>query len=198
MIKFKNGNIILFSVLLVIFSGSCESNRNHPGYDYFPDMFYSEAYETYSENPVYDDGSTMRKPVEGSISREFIPFQYSLEEGERERAGEELSNPFAGDQFVLDRGKEIYTNFCIMCHGESGKGEGYLHTSGLYVVVPRTLVGEVARDLKDGEIYHSISVGFGSMGPHKSLTRPDDRWKAISYIRQVLQENELKETNASE
>jgi hypothetical protein len=41
----------------------------------------------------------------------------------------------------------------------------------------------------DGEIYHSITLGYGSMGPHGSLVRPDDRWKVINYIRMVLQKN---------
>lgn len=177
-------------VLPVILSmASCKENRNHPGYDYFPDMFYSQAYETYSENPVYDDGSTMRKPANGSIPRGFIPFQFTNDEGERERAGKELDNPFSDNQYVLDRGKEVYTNFCVMCHGKEGKGQGYLHTSGLYIAVPRSLVNDVGRNLKDGEIYHTISLGYGSMGAHKSLVRPEDRWKTITYIRQVLQEN---------
>ncbi len=184
--------------LLILLSISCENDRNHPGYDYFPDMFYSEAYETYSENPVFEDGKTLREPVEGTISREFIPFQFTNEEGERERAGEELTNPYAGDESVLERGRDVYESFCTDCHGDEGKGQGFLYTSGMYAVLPRSLVGEVARNLKDGEIYHSITLGFGSMGPHKSLVRPDDRWKAISYIRQVLQENALEDNTNSE
>ena len=179
---------VLIVLPMVLSMASCKDSRNHPGYDYFPDMFYSEAYETYSENPVYDDGSTMRKPADGSISREFIPFQYTNEEGERERAGEELINPYAGDQKVLDRGKQVYESYCIMCHGSEGKGQGYLHTSGLYVALPRSLVNDVALNLEDGAIYHTITLGFGSMGAHRSQIRPIDRWKTISYIRQILQE----------
>ena len=181
--------------LLILVAASCTDSRNHPGYDYFPDMFYSEAYETYSENPVYDDGSTMRKPAECGIPRGCIPFQYTNEEGERERAGEELDNPFSGHQNVINRGEEVYQNFCIMCHGKDGKGQGYLRTSGLYMALPRSLVNDVARNLKDGEIYHTITLGYGSMGAHKSLVRPDDRWKTITYIRQVLQENEEEISN---
>lgn len=188
--KRRKIHIHLPVALLILMTVSCTDNRNHPGYDYFPDMFYSEAYETYSENPVYDDGSTMRKPALGSIPRGFIPFQYTNEEGERERAGEELDNPFSGHQNIINRGEEIYQNFCIMCHGKEGKGQGYLRTSGLYMALPRSLVNDVARNLKDGEIYHTITLGYGSMGAHKSLVRPDDRWKTITYIRQVLQENE--------
>ncbi len=180
----------ILGVLMILNITSCKENRNHPGYDYFPDMFYSEAYETYSENPVYDDASTMREPAEGSIPRGYIPFRFTIEEGERERAGVELRNPFSGNTHVLDRGKLVYENFCIMCHGKEGKGEGYLYSSGLYAALPRSLVNDVARDLKDGEIYHTISLGFGSMGAHKSLLRPEDRWKTITYIRQVLQESQ--------
>jgi hypothetical protein len=50
---------------------------------------------------------------------------------------------------------------------------------------PRTLVSESASGLKDGEIFHTITLGLGSMGAHGSQIRPDDRWKLILYIRQI-------------
>src|SRR5512138_2331357 len=72
----------------------CDRNRNNPGWDYFPDMFYSTAYESYTWNPNFADGMTMRAPVPGSISREIMPFEYGPAVEERTRAGNELTNPF--------------------------------------------------------------------------------------------------------
>lgn len=191
MIKEKRTYIAMFSLVIIVLGSSCDHRRNHPGWDYFPDMFYSEAYESYTPNPNFEDEKTMQKPVEGTVPRGFMPFEYTIEPEERVRAGEELSNPFINDRSVLERGQQVYDAFCLNCHGKDGDGQGYLYTSGLYIALPRSLVGEVAQNLKDGEIYHSITLGYGSMGPHGSQVRPDDRWKVVNYIRMVLQEKAM-------
>jgi mono/diheme cytochrome c family protein len=89
---------------------------------------------------------------------------------------------------ALLQGKIVYTTFCIGCHGISGQGDGHLFTSGLYLMKPRDLSGNTAARLKDGEIFHSITLGFGSMGAHGSQIRPDDRWKVVLYIRELQEE----------
>ncbi len=183
--------IVLAMILLMI---RCDRDRNETGWDYFPDMFYSYAYESWKPNPNFEDGKTMRTPVEGTIPRDFIPFQYTLDPGERERAGEELVNPVPLDTASLKRGEQEYHVFCMDCHGNKGEGDGFLYSSGLYVAKPRSLVDENARSLREGEIFHTITLGFGSMGAHGSLIRPPDRWKIVHYIREVLQENPLHDT----
>ena len=64
-----------------------------------------------------------------------------------------------------------------------------MFTSGLYPLKPRSLVSEEAVNLRDGEIYHSITLGFGGMGAHGSQIRPDDRWKLVLYIRKLQEES---------
>jgi mono/diheme cytochrome c family protein len=157
-------------------------------------MFYSHAYETYTPNPVFEDGKTFRTPVEGTIPVDFVPFQYTLDPGDRERAGVELQNPISNNEENIERGKYEYEVFCSICHGETGDGKGYLFTSGLYVAIPRSLIDERARSLKDGEVYHTITLGFGSMGSHGSQILPDDRWKIINYINEVLQKEIVADT----
>lgn len=176
--------LIIFSAVLL----GCNRTRNNPGWDYFPDMFYSTAYETYTKNPNFSDGMTMRVPVPGTVPRGFTPFEYTIDPESRVKAGIELTNPFSTDPENLDRGRVVYTTFCLGCHGSGGEGDGHLFTSGLYPLKPRTLVSDDAKKLKDGEIYHTITLGFGSMGAHGSQIRPEDRWKLILYIRK-LQEN---------
>lgn len=177
----------LIILSLAVLAG-CDRHRNHPGWDYFPDMFYSTAYETYTDNPNFADGKTMRTPVAGSIPREHVPFEYTISSVSRAKAGAELVNPFKAEEANIERGKEAYRIFCIGCHGPSGAGDGHLFTAGLYPMKPRPIVGQAAAPLRDGEIYHTITLGFGSMGPHGSLVRPDDRWKIVLYIRQLQQE----------
>src|SRR5665648_116298 len=164
----KAAFLFFFSVILF----GCNRNRNNPGWDYFPDMFYSTAYETYSKNPNFVDSMTMRVPVPGTVPRGFAPFEYTIDPESRIKAGKELVNPFLPDTEILLRGKMIYSTFCSGCHGIAGEGDGHLYTSKLYPLKPRSLVSEEAVKLKDGEIFHSITLGFGSMGAHGSQIRP--------------------------
>ena len=73
--NFKIVFLILFSAIFF----SCNRDRNNPGWDYFPDMFYSTAYETYTKNPNFADGMTMRVPPSGTVPRGYTPFEYTLD-----------------------------------------------------------------------------------------------------------------------
>jgi len=188
------GFVTVLLVFLLVNLVACNRDRNNPGWDYFPDMFYSTAYETNTKNPNFENGMTMRAPVAGTISREFIPFEYTNDPESRKLAGKELINPLLKSPEALSRGKQVYATFCIGCHGIAGNGDGRLFTSGLYPLKPLTLSGESAVKLKDGEIYHTITLGIRSMGAHGSQIRPDDRWKLILYIR-TLQEDASKGTD---
>jgi hypothetical protein len=180
--------IILKTAFLVLFSmnlSSCNRNRNNPGWDYFPDMFYSTAYESYTTNPNFKDGMTMRSPSEGTVPRDYTPFEYTLDPESRIKAGVELINPVIPSEEALLSGQKIYNTFCIGCHGKSGDGDGQLFTSKLYPLKPRSLSSGNSVNLKDGEIFHSITLGFGSMGAHGSQIRAADRWNLILYIRSL-------------
>ncbi len=177
---------IAASVILLLFPG-CDRGPNDPGWDYFPDMAYSPAYRTWSENPVLENGMTMFPPVEGTIPRNMIPLQYERTMEDQVRAGRELVNPFDASSENVERGRKAYSVYCMNCHGERGDGLGHLFTSGRYLVPPSSLVDEKIRAQPDGSIYHTISLGYGIMAEHASLILPGDRWKTILYIRQELQ-----------
>ena len=163
---------------------SCNKKKDHPGYSYFPDMMHSRAYETYSENPVFENGRTLQNPVEGTISRDMIPFGYTKDE--RVLAGKELKNPFEASEANIERGKRMYGIYCIHCHGDKGDGKGHLFTSGKYKYPIRSLLTPRVQDVPDGEIFHVITLGFGIMGAHGPQISPDDRWKIVNYVKHEL------------
>lgn len=177
--------VIIASGLLVM--AACDRTRTSTGWDYAPDMYYSEAYETYTPNENFEDGLTMRLPVEGTVPRGKVPFPYEKTDEDRLAAGEKLLNPIELSEAVLARGSEIYGIFCLNCHGEKGDGQGYLYTSQRYPYPPASLVNVKVRAQSDGEIYHAITVGYGVMGAHGAMMTQSDRWKVIHYIRQELQ-----------
>lgn len=172
-------------VLLALFS--CDRTRTSTGWDYMPDMYYSEAYESYTANENFADGLTMRTPVEGTVPRGIVPFPYEKTDEDRILAGKELKNPVEFSEENIQRGKELYGVFCINCHGDKGDGQGYLYTSKRYPYPPASLVNDKVRALNDGEIYHAITVGYGVMGAHGAMIPQDGRWKIIAFIREELQ-----------
>ena len=178
-------------ILIGITFSSCDRQKSMRGYDFIPDMVYSQAYETYSKNPNFNDSVTMRVPVNGTVPIGFTPFRYTIDSLSRVKAGNELVNLFLPTDDVLARGKLIFTTFCIGCHGALGKGDGQLYSSGLYPLKPRDISAIPTAKLKDGQIYHTITLGFGSMMPHGAQIRPDDRWKLVLYVR-VLQKEAQK------
>ena len=161
------------------------------GYDFIPDMVYSRAYETYSKNPNFKDSVTMRVPVNGTVPIGYTPFHYTIDSLSWAKAGKELVNPFLPTDEVLARGKLIFTTFCIGCHGALGKGDGQLYSSGLYPLKPKDISSALIAKFKDGQIYHTVTLGFGSMMPHGAQIRPEDRWKLVLYVRVLQKEAQM-------
>lgn len=176
----------------VLFLTSCDRGRTDTGWDYFPDMYYSNAYETNTPNPNFEDGLTMRTPVAGTIPREMVPFPYEKTDEDRLLAGMQEFSPLQDTPEETEEGRRMYGIYCIHCHGEQGDGQGYLFTSKRYPYPPANLVNEKVRALPDGAIYHSITVGYGVMGAHGAMIRPDDRWRIILFIRNELQQKNLQ------
>lgn len=179
--------ISIIAILGMLVLVSCDRTRTSTGWDYMPDMYYSNAAETYTPNENFEDGLTMRTPVEGSVPRGTVPFPYEKTDEDRLLAGKELVSPLEVTEASLARGKEVYEIFCINCHGENGDGEGFLYTSERYPYPPAALNDEIVSELPDGAIYHTITVGYGVMGAHGAMIRQEDRWKIIQYIREELQ-----------
>jgi len=181
-----------YILLILVLAGltSCNHHQEKTYWDYMGDfdMYYSKAYESYSANPVFKDGKTLQKPVEGTISREMMPYPFKDKFGDKTKAGELLKNPFKATKENLERGKMKYDVYCALCHGKTGKGDGHLATlkkngKKLYSGVPADLTAGYIQAKPDGEIFHVITMGSAIMGAHGSQIKPDDRWKIVLYIK---------------
>jgi hypothetical protein len=188
MMKNKINRVSGIFLILLFFHISCHRDNNNPGYVYLPDMDVSRAYDTYSENPVFEDGKTLQIPVEGTIARGKIPYPYIKDDNDLIKAGKTIFNPLEYTAENKEKGEILFNRFCIHCHGEKGDGQGYLFTSGKFPYPPANLTQEKTINRPDGEIYHIVTVGLGIMGAHGSQIRPDDRWKIIMYVRNELQD----------
>jgi mono/diheme cytochrome c family protein len=145
-------------------------------------MQFSPAYHSEAANPVLRSGMTQQVPVAGTIPRGFKPFHYGPGEAEAVRAGRELVNPFPATPENIARGRQVYSNFCAVCHGPSGAGDGPIIPK---YPNPPGYKTEQSRNLSDGAMYHVIALGRKNMPPHSAQVSAEDRWKVILYIREL-------------
>jgi cytochrome c553 len=196
----KIGYILVFMFVFTTGCGDSASDglplTKHPGYEYMPDMYRSPSYETYSENPLFSNNSTARKPVEGTIPRGFVPFEYDNTLDDYLKAGIELTNPLEFNVKNMEEGEVLYGMFCAHCHGKDGDGKGSIQHP-LYGAVPSYVddllvrrSGTSMKNLLDGHMYHAITYGFNAMGPHASLISSEERWKIIMYVNQLQKEDQ--------
>ena len=181
-------------VCIVNLMSSCAHDPNSPGVEYMPDMYRSPSYEVYSENPVFEDGMTAQKPVSGTISRgewpysasivNALPYAYPKTTEGYEAAGAELKSPLEKTKETIAEGKVVYENMCMHCHGKEGGGDGQLIETGKFPPPP-AYNGPALKELSEGKMFHSITLGKGLMGAHASQITKEDRWKLIHYIQEL-------------
>ncbi|MCP4229694.1 MAG: cytochrome c [bacterium] len=177
-------NVVLLICLVITIGLSFLLNRDpkKPNFEFIPDMNRSVPYDTFAENPNFDDGKTLRQPVTGTIPRGFSPLYFEANEEGALLAGELLENPYViDDEAAIDRGRGIYNEICSSCHGLSGNGDGAVVLHGF--PGPPNFYSEELITKKDGQYFHAVTYGLGNMPAHAKLVENDDRWKAILYIR---------------
>jgi mono/diheme cytochrome c family protein len=182
-------NLVLFAAFggllaLNVLSARDMRQRN---YEFMPNMAHSVPYQTYAPNPNMPDGKTLQAPEPDTIARGQMPLHYGSTPPEAIRAGAELVNPFsAADSGARERGAAVYGNYCQMCHGPQGKGDGPVLERGL--PPPASLLGERAVQMKDGQIFHVLTYGQGNMASYAAQLPREDRWHVILHVRSLQQQ----------
>jgi mono/diheme cytochrome c family protein len=92
------------------------------------------------------------------------------------------TNPVPSDDVSISRGKTLFTINCIMCHGETGEGNGQL--AALIANKPANLTSIITQSKTDGALFMTITNGVqGRMPPMVENLTVRDRWDVINYIR---------------
>lgn len=177
--------IASLGILLV----SCERDPKKPGWEFLPDMTRSVPYDAFAPNPNTKTGKTLQSPPVGTIPRGYMPFPYKNTPEDAELAGTELKIPIPLTPEVLARGKIVYENFCLICHGVTGQGDGPLIPK---YPNPPSFTSKNVKKIRPGRLYHTITYGVGEMGSYASQIEPKDRWKLVHYL-QTLQGVSVKE-----
>lgn len=179
-------------VLLIVVAGLVGVNltlRSAPAgrnIEILPDMLESVPWDSFSENPHFSNGMTMRRLVEGTVLYEEPPFRFSKGTEEAVRAGRELANPLEPDEATLARGESLFMTFCEPCHGPGGMGDGPISGRAGYPAPPSFVAAEAkSRAMPDGQIFHIATFGGENMAGYAAEIEPQDRWKVVLWIRQL-------------
>ena len=91
-------------------------------------------------------------------------------------------NPVEADEVSLERGRTLFTINCIMCHGQTGEGNGQI--AALLANKPANLTSIITQSKTDGALFMTITNGVeGRMPPMVENLTVRDRWDVINYIR---------------
>jgi mono/diheme cytochrome c family protein len=157
----------------------------------FTEMHYQPSYRT-QEGPRLT-------PPDGAVPISGAEVVYTSVEDYKS-----MSNP-GGD---ANRGVDLFTTNCTVCHGPGLKGDGIVTTYG-FTTIPADLTAELTRNRTDGELFGIISFGgntaFASrvaaltnpnidpntcvnsgtcpMPEFRKLLSESERWDLVSYIR---------------
>ena len=179
-----NAGLLLAMLLLLAANRTLVGEQGRKNVEIFPNMVRSAAAESFSANSLFADGMAMRRKVPGTVVRGFPPLGYGPGEEDAARAARELSNPFAAaDQAALARGGVVFANWCAVCHGPEGAGDGPVSKRGF--PTPPSLTAPNAVGLPDGRIFHIATFGRNNMPGYAAQIDRDDRWKAVLHVRSL-------------
>src|SRR5207244_7139660 len=89
--------------------------------------------------------------------------------------------PFPITRSVLERGRDRYLIYCLVCHDPLGTGQGKIVERG-YTPPPSFHIDRL-RSAPVGHFFSVMTNGYGSMPDYKQQVRPRDRWAIAGYIR---------------
>jgi len=179
--------IYAFASLMIISCGG-DSNavdaKSDRSVQYFPNMYESVGYETYQEGDIFEGNVEAQLPVEGTVNRGWLPYEYANTNEGYASAKVELTNPLPYTEENLATGQELYNIYCAICHGTKGDGQGHLVKTEKILGVP----SYADRDISQGSIYHVMYWGINYMGSYASQTSIEERWQIAHHVDALTRE----------
>lgn len=158
-------------------------------------MAVQPAYRPQQPSDFFPDGRSERPPVPGTVARGQLAQRTdtALYQGKDAKGALVSEFPFAMTKDVLERGRERYDIFCVVCHGPRGDGDGRIVQRGF--TKPPNYHSDLSRGYKlsgkdvkltevpAGYIFDVITRGYGAMPDLYEQIPVSDRWAITGYVR---------------
>lgn len=176
--------IVILGFLVVI---SACADPSRPNYQYMPNMYEPVGYETYQEVGFLPAGSEAMTPPENTISRGWLPYEFTNDIEGKELARAQVSPlDSLNAEANLAKGKELYDVYCAICHGAKGAGQGHLVKREKILGVPS--YADAARNITVGSTYHTVYYGLNSMGSYAGQMNFEERWQVSEYVMKLKED----------
>src|SRR5690606_27186617 len=176
-------------LVFVLFLAAC-ADKDRPNYQYMPNMYEPVGYETYdkADNGLFPDGNVAMLPVEGTVPRGYVVYEFSNDFSGKDRA---RSNPSPLDSLDreenLAQGRALYTIYCAICHGDKGDGQGNLAKREKILGIPT--FADPGRNITVGTTYHTVYYGLNAMGSYASqVGNEKEMWQVSEYVMQLKED----------
>jgi mono/diheme cytochrome c family protein len=94
--------------------------------------------------------------------------------------GQVASEPIASTSASLQRGQVLFRIVCVVCHGESGRGNGPL--AGYFSPSPRDLTAAGIHQEPKSALFLVVTQGFGVMPSLQENLSAEQQWDVINYV----------------
>ncbi len=163
---------LAISELLLLAAGTVGCDDQVKRVPWFKTMNRQASVETYE--------AAAMPPPEGAVPL-GAPMHYDLQ-----AADTLLTNPVTAGPAAIKRGRILYTQFCVMCHGTSGAGDGPVVGPNRFPAdyAPMNLTRPDAVAWSDGYIFGIIGNGRALMPSYRRVPA-DERWYLVHYVRSL-------------
>jgi mono/diheme cytochrome c family protein len=184
--------VAMFATVWIVSLSSCGPSGNQPNVEIIQDMMVQPALKAQDADP-FTGHTGQRLPPEGTAPSNREVYLYK---GAPELAEKNLVNPYANPSpETLALGKKNYDNYCFVCHGPTGHGDGPVGQK-FQGIHPPPLISDKVRAYKDGRIFAIITEGTGVMRMYANqMPFFKDRWAVVAYV-QALQLSQHVELDA--
>jgi mono/diheme cytochrome c family protein len=97
------------------------------------------------------------------------------------KSSDAIENPLKGDVAATKKGKQMYAQLCVICHGAKGKGDGI--AGATLNPKPANFTKEAFFSQTDGAIFWKLTNGNAPMAAYKDLISETERWQLVNYLR---------------
>jgi len=98
-----------------------------------------------------------------------------------------VKNPFPPTPETLADAEQLFTDNCVLCHGEKGLGDG--PGAKTIKVKPANFTDAKMMAMEtDGSLFWKMSNGRGPMPSWKDTLTDKERWELVGYIRKLTKD----------
>jgi len=170
------------------------SRSTEPHYHVFADMDFQNKVKSDTAFEEFADGRANRGQPSGTVARGALKADDAYERGLRDGQWlQGLPSQVEPTAELLSRGQNRFEIYCAPCHGFDGAGHGIVpervkRLGGSWEARNLTTAGSetsppITIQMPNGQLFNTISNGFGTMMGYAAQIPVPDRWAIVLYVR---------------